>query len=336
MEELERLAYQLARSLSIERLRSQKSSIFTDFSVEATTKPNDGNLSDRDGNDWQNKCFFISIYHALEQLGIMICPVALARTHNMLNHELIDTDYGQHLNIIWSIANTYKLKIEFYIGQYDQNGKWMTTPDPSCICGTGSRIVRILNKPGHFELLTKLEQGFMEDLDNSDINVAVEEQERIFHEAKRINDDAILAKYLFEHGNLPQETELRNVTNEQQERIQRGDEQHLRDENHMDNIRKNIHKHRFEELRKREEELRIREIALREREEENQRKRYEELEKRRREEIALREREEENQRKQNKKLEKQKRQELSDYEMACRLYESENGMALTFVLPHNH
>lgn len=187
---------QHAKNLSLKTYQRDINYKFNNFSVEATTQYNNGTIPYQMGTEFSvftNKCFFISVSHGLESLNESIHPFTLAKSFNMLNNDMIDTDNQNHSNIITNIVHIFEIKIECYVGSYNiTTNKWVTTPYPSKIYGNNDkRIIRILNKGSHFEFLTKLEQGFVTKIDEDEIQKIIDRQSILLKENNITNKQVL-------------------------------------------------------------------------------------------------------------------------------------------------
>lgn len=201
--DIDDMSTQFARLVSIETRRMDPSYRFSDFSVEATTRPNTGIVKGR-WETFTNKCFFISICHALESYRVRINPMTLMARYHFFNNRMVDTD--QDLMMIEKLVHDLSIKLECYIGRYDsKKKKWLTTPDPSTIIGNGKYLIRILNKGMHFEHLIILENGFIPQINSTVKSKVCSEQKRMLDQTRQAVLDAKVAEYIQEQFLLDQE-----------------------------------------------------------------------------------------------------------------------------------
>ncbi|XWV26268.1 hypothetical protein QJ857_gp0807 [Tupanvirus soda lake] len=177
----------LAKKESVRVLRTNSAYSFSQLKVKAITHPNNGVIEFwfwlwGSFYTYTNKCFFISVSQGLAELGIKVSPSDLAYQCNMINHVMVDTDNSVHNAFIRDMANYYKIKLEIYIGTFEDD-EWYTTPDPTTIIGSGSNVIRILNKGAHFELLAALENGFINDFNEETYRAAIIDQ---YEEIKKL------------------------------------------------------------------------------------------------------------------------------------------------------
>ncbi len=127
---------------------SEESPDFKDIKVAVKTKFNDGNVI-----GYYNKCFFIALADGLKENNINVEPQWLMSSTQMFNHIMVDTFYEDHRNMIEYLAGSYGVRIDFYIGVFDDtDNEWYCTPDPQYTVNASSKkIVKIINKPLHFE-----------------------------------------------------------------------------------------------------------------------------------------------------------------------------------------
>jgi hypothetical protein len=176
---------------------------YKDIGIAVETIYNNGSVSHHKGLSvsylgmvFMNKCCFISIYHGLERLQFLrnypdINPYALMNWSGFLEscsnykdrNALIDTDNPIHEQILVNLASIFKIKIHFFIGIRDQFGKWSCVPDHYREFGqinSESPIIRILNKPNHFEYITTNPTDFIIEYDDNDEKNAIQDQ--FYHE----------------------------------------------------------------------------------------------------------------------------------------------------------
>ncbi len=146
--------------------------------------------------EYYNKCFFIAVYDALLEKGFEVSLVQIIGQAGMFNHQMIDTDNQHHQHIIADLAKKTNTTIDFYVGQ-QRNSDWYTTPDPETSIGHGSIKIRLLNKGVHFEHLTRLENGFVENVTDMDQQRTLFDQYQMMRNAeverKRKEEAASLA-----------------------------------------------------------------------------------------------------------------------------------------------
>lgn len=163
---------------------------FIDGAIPIETKSNSGVY----GNG-SNDCFWISIVDGLSQYGINITPPILKKTVNFnYEHTMVDTNYEDHKNAILALVNIYDLELHIHQGIY-HNSKWYVQPVPvsSFVSSTKEHIIRIIQKPNHFEFITT-KNGFfdLDDIENDESKL-IEEQREIEKRIREQNADLEMA-----------------------------------------------------------------------------------------------------------------------------------------------
>jgi hypothetical protein len=118
---------------------------------------------------------------------------------------LIDTDNPIHEQILVNLADIFKIKIHFFIGVKDQFGNWSCVPDHYREFGQASSespIIRILNKPNHFEYITTDPSNFITEFDHNDEINAVQDQVYLENELSSKQNIKTLDEYYTKKLNL--------------------------------------------------------------------------------------------------------------------------------------
>ncbi|XWV25014.1 putative ORFan [Tupanvirus deep ocean] len=238
----------LARKESIRILRTNSAYSFGQLKVKANTHSNNGVIEVwfwmwARYYTYTNKCFFISVSQGLAEYEIKVSPSDLAYQCNMINHDLVDTDNPVHIAFIKDMANYYNIKLEIYIGTF-QDDEWYTTPDPSTCIGrpldTSTKIIRILNKGAHFELLTSLEHGFIDDFTHETYEAIILDQHQEMKRLETHLTDLRLAEQLRKEDERLLLEQMRweeeRLFHEEQEKLRRAEEERFKKRQEMDDL----------------------------------------------------------------------------------------------------
>lgn len=249
------------RKMSMNDLRRSPSYKFSDMAVKATTESNNGMIFNN-GIIYLNKCFFISFCDAMKAHGICINVVDLVRTCRMLNNHIVDTANEWHKHFIECITQIYNAKIEFYIGQLE-NDIWYTLPDHPETFGKGQFIVRILNKGLHFENLVNIEGGFLKNNNDNKItnkvnemeeNKRKREEEESLALARRLHEEEIRNAKIYEeqiHLKIREEVIRQLRIKEEQAKIEREHHARILEEARQAKIREQERQAKIQEAQKR-------------------------------------------------------------------------------------
>lgn len=154
--------------LSLEEHRKDPTSKFNQLSIPVKTMFNNGVIKTPNGYI-TNGCCFKSIAHGMRSNGIRRVlnkyPVSSLNLIRIANYKdiniILDTDNDIHLKCLEMLVKKIpELQLHFFFGMFVGN-QWMTGPDPSIIIGKGPCVIRILNKPGHFEYITNDAKEFV-------------------------------------------------------------------------------------------------------------------------------------------------------------------------------
>ena len=192
------------RILNMEEMRKNPNIMFSDTAVDVETYSNNGKIS-MFSKEYMNKCFFISIVHGFRlndiKLKINNLPnidtsymnvididnyyaYKLAESHRMLNNVMIDTNNPLHAKIIEKIAQDNGVTLAFFYGSYNHKSRgWKTAPNPWINFGTGRTVIKILNKPNHFEYIISCDS--IDDLTKSRFDSVINRQGELLNDFRR-------------------------------------------------------------------------------------------------------------------------------------------------------
>jgi hypothetical protein len=144
-----------------------------------------------DGLVFYNKCFFIALYDGLLDIAVQgeyqeLDPYSLMTISGFLDscsndqerNALIDTDDDNHVMILDNLANLFGIRIHFFNG-VQAGSFWTCVPDDYREFGhlnANGPIIRILNKPGHFEYITTETNAFITELNKKGVDQVIEDQ----------------------------------------------------------------------------------------------------------------------------------------------------------------
>jgi hypothetical protein len=180
----------IAKVMYNHHYKTNTRSHFLDGAIPIETKSNSGVY----GNG-SNDCFWISITDGLANYGIKITPPILKKSVNF-NYEntMVDTNYDDHKNAIAMLVNIYDLELHIHQGIY-HNRIWYVQPVPvsSFISSTKEYVIRVIQKPNHFELITT-QNGFfgLDDIENDESKL-IEEQREIEKRMREQKEDLEMA-----------------------------------------------------------------------------------------------------------------------------------------------
>ncbi len=174
-EVLENELVEYVRQLSLEEHRSNPKYTFSAISIPVTTQHNSGvTFDDTKKIRYTNKCCFIAIEHGMKALGInrmrnvingrisRITAFELMKAVNFLEKDTqIDTFNPKHQDKLELLTKCFDgIQLQFFVGTKIKD-TWRAPVDPSAVFGKGNLIIRILNKPGHFEFITTDQDAFL-------------------------------------------------------------------------------------------------------------------------------------------------------------------------------
>ena len=199
----------LIQKLSLDHLRNDDPNYkFNQLQIAVQTESNTGVMG-----EFTNKCCFWSIYHGLQSLKIEfsndlveLTPESLLYIAEFLEaNTMIDTDNPDHFNCLVTLVNNLPdIQLQFFIG-CNVNNTWMTTPDPSVIIGTGSQIIRILNKGIHFEYITTDPNKFINPIEKMNSELAIQQQHDVFQMIKQYKHNHEMSEQLATNINIIEE-----------------------------------------------------------------------------------------------------------------------------------
>lgn len=214
-----------ARNVSLKDLDKNSFAKFNTKSIEVQCRQNNGVVY-ANGVEYTNKCAFIAIEHGFKHHGIttiksnrgnvQATAIEFMKRMNFANwhqqHLMFDifTNNPQdqaRLNLFTRLFP--QIQLQFYYGVF-RNNQWYTAPDvyKDVVFGTGTKIIRILNKGAHFEFITTQDDKFVYEPKTMTPDKAFMDQHEILCRIKQQQEDYKLAIQLEQELIMTEEESL--------------------------------------------------------------------------------------------------------------------------------